>query len=423
MVSIGVGGLTMGSNQQNRGNGMNRLFALIGATLVAAGCADRGVVDVSMQQADQPSANLVGDPGSPGITVMTWNVYYGTDPKIVLQAQSTDEVPIYAAQVWALLQQTNFPERAEALAGQIAAKHPHLVGVQEAALWRIQHPSDFVTGTFAPNATTVQYDFLTLLTDALEQRGLHYVVAAVDETSDLEVPMVTGFDPSSGYTFDDIRLTDRDAVLVREDVAYGDPTSSVYGAAIPIELGAGLPTIYIREGWSSVVATVAGQSYRFVSTHLEIQDLPGVGDYVQYLQAQELLGVLSDEALPTILVGDFNSDVASGDPAKTRSYDLITASGFQDTWLRPFQSPPGFTCCQSDDLSNLLSTFSQRVDFIFTRDMPQTVPAASLVLARAVLGDRPGDRTPSGLWPSDHGGVVATFLVPPVGPRTSVVAE
>jgi hypothetical protein len=296
--------------------------------------------------------------------------------------------------------------------------------VQEAALWRIQHPSDFVTGTFAPNATTVQYDFLTLLTDALAQRGLHYVVAAVDETSDLEVPMLTGFDASTGYpTFDDIRLTDRDAVLVREDVAYGDAKSSVYGAAIPIDFGPPVPTIYIREGWSSVVATVAGQSYRFVSTHLEIQDLPGVGDFVQFLQAQELLGELSGEERPTILVGDFNSDVASGDPSKTRSYDLITAAGFQDAWLRPLRSPPGFTCCQGDELSNPLSLFSQRVDFIFTRNMPKALPAGSLVLARTVLGDQPGDRTPSGLWPSDHGGVVATFLVPPVGPRTSVVAE
>ena len=206
---------------------MNRLFALIGATLVAAGCADRGVVDVATQQTGQPEATMVGVPGSSGLTVMTWNVYYGTDPTIVLQAPSLDQVPVYAAQAWALVGETNFPERAEALARAIAANRPELVGVQEAALWRTQHPSDFF-GNPAPNAAHVEYDFLALLTAALERRGLHYVVAAIDVTTDIEVPMVVG------NTLDDVRLTDRDAVLVRQGVQYSDAKSGVYAAAIPI---------------------------------------------------------------------------------------------------------------------------------------------------------------------------------------------
>jgi hypothetical protein len=27
------------------------------------------------------------------------------------------------------------------------------------------------------------------------------------------------------------------------------------------------------------------------------------------------------------------------------------------------------------------------------------------------VGDQPGDRTPSGLWPSDHAGVIATLKI------------
>lgn len=407
---------------------MNRLLALIGATLVAVGCADRGIVDVATQQAGQPEASLSTVPGNPGLTVMTWNVYYGTDPKIVLQAPSVDQIPVYAAQAWALVVQTNFPERAEALARAIAANRPELVGVQEAALWRTQQPSDFFTNP-APNAADVEYDFLALLTAALERRGQHYVVAAVDVTTDIEVPMLVGLDESNNPVFEDIRLTDRDAVLVRRGVHYSDAQSGVYSAAIPITLDADLPQIFIREGWSSVVAKVGGQNYRFVSTHLEAQDPDLGGDFVQYAQAQELVGtVLSDETLPTIVVGDFNSDANNPDPAKTRSYDLMTGTGdqeggFTDSWLRPSSTPPGLTCCQSDDLTNASSTFDQRVDFIFTRNIRTEGHAVSLVLGRNVVGDELSDRTASGLWPSDHGGVVASFLVPPAGPRTSVVAE
>ena len=391
---------------------MKRLFALIGATLVAVGCADRGVVDVATQHTGQPEATAVGVPGSSGLTVMTWNVYYGTDPTPILAAAPgafLDSTTI----VWQRVINTNFPERAQALARAIAANRPELVGVQEAALYR-KGPSDFFVNP-TPNAETVVYDFLDLLTDALQARGLHYVVAAADSTSDLEVPVNT----ESGL--EDVRLTDRDAVLVRADLVQDIVATAhgTYTVGIPIP-----PLGPISEGWSSVDVKVRGQTYRFVSTHLEVQDFPGVGDAVQVAQVVELLGSLSGVTLPTILVGDFNSDVHSGDPLKTRSYDSITvAAGFRDSWVRPFRTPPGLTCCQRADLLNGFSTFNQRVDFIFTRNMPQVGHVGTLVLARKVVGDDRGDRTRSGLWPSDHGGVVATFLTPALGPHWGEVAE
>jgi hypothetical protein len=254
----------------------------------------------------------------------------------------------------------------------------------------------------------------------LKARGLNYVVVAADSTSDLEVP-VRG---ESG-ALEDVRLTDRDAVLVRADLVNDIVATAhgTYAAGIPIPLGA------ISEGWSLVDVKVRGQTYRFVSTHLEVQDFPNVGDFVQLAQAGELLGtVVADRTLPTIVVGDFNSDAHSTDPSKTRSYQLMTGSGpeeggFIDSWLRPFWTPPGLTCCQSDDLKNRFSTFDQRIDFIFTRNMPQVGHVGTLVLGRKVVGDDRGDRTRSGLWPSDHGGVVATFLTPPSRPHWAEVTE
>jgi hypothetical protein len=34
------------------------------------------------------------------------------------------------------------------------------------------------------------------------------------------------------------------------------------------------------------------------------------------------------------------------------------------------------------------------------------------VASARVVGDQPGDRTPGGLWPSDHAGLVATLRIP-----------
>lgn len=382
---------------------MNRLLSITAAATLLAACADRGIQDVSARRMDEPFSAADVE-GRPGISVLTWNVYYGTDPAPLLTAP-LEQVPFLAAQVWATVQRTNFPERAGALAAAIAAHRPHLVGVQEAAIYRIQSPGDAIVGGAAP-ATTVVYDFLPLLQDSLAARGLRYIVAAVDSTTDIELPVFTGIDPASGMpTFDDVRLTDRDAVLARSDVGIENPQHAKFAAFIPVSIGPVQTGVF--EGWSSVEATVGGQRYRFVSTHLEFQG----AEPVQVAQAQELLALLQHEALPTILVGDFNSDAYGQVPSKaTPSYGMITGAGFDDTWLRSQQTQPGLTCCQSVELTNSFSTFDTRVDFIFTRNLP----AQAVVVGRQLMGETSGSRTRSGLWPSDHAGVLATFITPPV---------
>jgi len=379
-----------------------RIPFFLAAALVVIGCTDRDTAGISGNQIKPLDGGFPAVAAPPGITVLTWNVYYGTDATPLLTAP-TDQVPFVAASVWALAQQTNFPARAGALARAIAAQHPHLVGVEEAAIYRLQHPGDAAFGGTQP-ATQVVYDFLALLTDSLAARGLHYVVAAADSTTDVELPVITGVDPSTGIpTFDDVRLTDRDAVLARSDVQIAHPQHATYAAFIPVSIGGAQAGVY--EGWSSIEATVGDRSIRFVATHLETQDaLP-----VQLGQAQELLALLQNEPLPTILAGDFNSDVYGQDPTRaTPSYGMITGAGFADSWLRPGIIPAGLTCCESEDLTNPVQSFNQRIDFIFTRNMPPQAQA----IGRDVVGDSPADRTSGGLWPSDHGGVVTTFVIP-----------
>src|SRR5262245_23641317 len=100
------------------------------------------------------------------VVVMTQNVYYGFDVGPLLASQNPEEIPALAAQAFQQLVSPNFPERAEAMAAEIAGNRPHLIGLQEVALIRTQSPGDAVVGGAVP-AETVLYDYLEILLAAL----------------------------------------------------------------------------------------------------------------------------------------------------------------------------------------------------------------------------------------------------------------
>src|SRR5437762_13059552 len=161
------------------GAGSILMWAAVG--LCAAACED------STSGGPSVAARFVGETnsdaaprGAPGITALTWNVYLGADIGRVLAARTADEAVVLATEEWGHVQATHFPARAGALARAIAARRPHLVGLEELALFRTgDHP-------FEP-ATRVAYDFLALVIDSLHARGLDYTAAAVDRTTDLQV--------------------------------------------------------------------------------------------------------------------------------------------------------------------------------------------------------------------------------------------
>ena len=98
-----------------------------------------------------------------------------------------------------------------------------------------------------------------------------------------------------------------------------------------------------------------------------------------------------------VLLGDLNS---AGDGSGATYNDLV-AAGFGDAAVAGgLGGAP--TCCQAADLLNPVSTLSGQIDVILFRGV-LTVRSAD------VVGDSPADRTSSGLWPSDHAGVVATL--------------
>jgi len=140
------------------------------------------------------------------VSALTWNVYLGADIGRVLQARTADEAVVLATEEWGHVQATDFPARAGALARAIAARRPHLVGLEELALYRTTDKP------FEP-ATHLAYDFLHLVIDSLRARGLDYAAAAVDRTTDLQVPVIAGVDASGQPILGGVRWTDGDAVL------------------------------------------------------------------------------------------------------------------------------------------------------------------------------------------------------------------
>ena len=350
-------------------------------------------------QGDQPEAQWFW---KPKLKVMTRNLYLGTDILKIFSFEDPREVPLLVAEGFQQVKDSNFHIRAQALAEEIDLKKPDLIGLQEVSLFRLQTPGDFLNGN-SMVATDVVFDYLQILMEALEVRGLKYEVVSENKNSDVEVPMLaSGAQEES--RIDDLRLTNRDVILKRVGVQTRNLQESHFSTNLEGELR-GIPIKIVR-GYTSVIAKVRGREYKFVNVHLEIEHSLLE---VQTLQALELVEALKDETkFPIILLGDFNSGPGVPSPPHFRPYDVLTANGFIDAWTRRFFFFPqsGNTCCYSADLKDPTSQLSERIDQVWVK-RPHGNSHIGYV-RMSVLGDHPSDRI-EGLWPSDHAGVFAKF--------------
>ena len=345
--------------------------------VVLAGC--RGMTE-------RPAA-----PADTTLTVMTYNVYVGGRTDALLATTDLSQIPVRVAEMHATVLASDFPGRAAAIARIVKGAQPHLIGLQEISLLRMQEPGDSQVNP-QPNAETVTLDFLEVLQAALLAEGMSYQVAGKVENFDIEMPMLT----DTGLV--NVRLTDYDVILARSDVAVANPMSVVYQAKLPI------PHIMrdVPRGYVAVDATVAGVTYRVVNTHLESVDLPTGLPQPRLEQAKELIANLSAETRPVILLGDFNTQAPEG-----LAYQLLLEAGYRDVWQAD-SAGTGNTCCQAADLQNDESELYERIDQIFIKGVSLRQGAA---IRTATVGDQAADRTPVGLWPSDHAGVVAHLPV------------
>jgi endonuclease/exonuclease/phosphatase family metal-dependent hydrolase len=332
------------------------------------------------------------------LTVMTRNVYHGVDAEFARAAvaRNFSEFVTATGAVFNGYHERNLPERAGGLAAEIQETQPDVVGLQEVVMVRTDTPAD---GRATP-ANELSLDYLQILLDRLQERGLHYTPVVQSINWDIEAPTALGFD---------LRHTDRIAMLIRTEQDSGlevlGTNSGHFKATCKLPTAAVGPIEIVR-GWTSVDLSIRGKTVRFINTHLD-------GDCsdpaIQLAQAQEIVrGPVQearDENLPVILLGDLNSK-ADGSGTPTYSELLKPKVGFVDTWTEG-GSGSGFTCCQNDDLRNTESVLSDRRDFVLFRRGPFQVIDAQ------VVGADPADRTPSGLWPSDHAGVVVELRLPP----------
>src|SRR5262249_48502887 len=112
--------------------------------------------------------------------------------------------------------------------------------------------------------------------------------------------------------------------------------------------------------------------------------------------------------LPVVLVCDCNANPDDpADPIFFQNYPaylLLKNAGFVDVFRTARPNDPGFTFGQAENLLNVISTMSRRIDLVQFRG-PFTIEDVQ------VVGPSPTDRPPLGLWPSDHAGVVATLTL------------
>jgi len=315
------------------------------------------------------------------LRVMTQNLYVGSFFQELNAARTLSEIISAATLTYQHILATRPAERAVVIADEIAKLRPDFVGLEQAAILR--------TG-ITPPATAVTFDLLQSLLKELEAKGVRYKTVAVKPGLDAEAPTALGFN---------VRLTLRDALIVRADLL-DEGHVKLSNLQIRQYIAASTDT----EGYSSIDVTWRGRQFRFVTTHFSVASFATA-------QALELVQTAANTTMPVVLVCDCNTNPDNpADPIFQNfpAYLLLKNAGFIDAFRTAHPTDPGFTFGQAEDLLNVTSTMSRRIDLVQFRG-PFTVTDAQ------VVGASPADRLPLGLWPSDHAGVVATLSLPPSG--------
>ena len=377
IVAAGANGVYDGTDNRNTQNGNG-----FGDQINSDKNLENMYVNVNLNE--QVKVNPFEECLENRLTLMTWNIYQGANQSSIFTATTPSEFVTAVGSAYNRIQATNFIERADSIAEKIQEVRPDLIGLQEVILLRTQIPSD---GHATP-ATNISFDYLQILIDTLAERGLIYEPVVVQASTDIEVPGVT----STGLV--DIRFTDRDVLLARANTNFtlSNTNGTEFVAKLPLTTPFG--TSNISRSWVSVDVTFDnGDKVRVVSTHLE-----ALSPVIQELQADELIDWSDNTHLPIIFIGDFNSNAAG---TGTKTYTKLKDVDFIDAWSLKGKGT-GFTCCQADDLLNQNSSLTERIDLVMFQGNFE-------VKDIGIVGNSQNDRTISGLWPSDHAGVVANL--------------
>lgn len=346
------------------------------------------VTGVAQNRPAEPS--LQGD-GS--LKVMTYNMYVGTEYGLGITSPDYSTFTQAVTQLIVDVRASDPPGRAQAVARQIAATRPHLVSLQEVAIWS--------TGT-TKDDLRVEFDFLQLLLDALVAQGVQYTAVNTLTHFDVTLPSSTGY----------LRNAWRVVVLARADLKPEDfsfrnvvadkwsllATLSYHLPALdgssecPVALTGSQCWMPFPRGWASTDVTYRGKQFRFIAAHLESRSASR-----NIREGTELLNGPANTTLPVVVAADLNCDLSNpSDPKYLTCVNFLNA-GFIDAW-----------------------TAANPLEHGYTKDLPEMTVRGDYVMVRgrfgvqtAVLaGEEVGDMTSTGLWPSNHCGVVARSHLP-----------
>ncbi|MES1259597.1 MAG: hypothetical protein ABUL71_03310, partial [Gemmatimonadota bacterium] len=82
----------------------------------------------------------------------------------------------------------------------------------------------------------------------------------------------------------------------------------------------------------------------------------------------------------------------------------------QDAWLARAgqRHATGFTCCETDGyLRNAAPTLVKRIDFVLVKPEGRKHNTSIHPVDITIVGDQLSERTATGMWPSDHAGLIA----------------
>ena len=362
-----------------------------------------------------------GPQPSVDVQVMTQNQYVGANLFPLIPALASGDPDIINSTLVGIIgtiSANRTVDRVSALSGEILARKPDLVGIQEAWLIgcmpidRAPCTNPEFRGAWGDHLAQTEYLLAGWYTKAAYIENFEFGYQFWDSQGNM------------GFAY----VLDRDAIFVRNGIAYSLPVPGTdYPCATPFLAGSGctfnvntpldfngdeVPDAFILHGFLVVDATIGSKSFRFVNTHLENGYVDGFPGVIQSAQAVQILQAMAGtpEGRKLIVVGDMNSDpsdaVDPGSPIPYTPYMLFAGSGLSDVWLRRPGDVLGLTCCQAEDLMNRESMMTRRIDLIFTREDPRTVKDARLI--GEVAADRLGPPGRS-LWPTDHASLAASI--------------
>lgn len=369
---------------------LTRLARLLAALALAATVAPTApaLADV----AAPPGAEHAAEPART-VDVMTRNLYLGAGLEAIIAALATgdpNQIVAAATQTWNTVRASDPEERMAAIADEIAADRPAVVGLQEVTTWTTY---SFNPATGQVSNPAVAYDFLDLLLAELAERGMTYHEvpgATAHNFASQPIPVLAG----AAFPTQAVSLADRDVILRRDDVAARNGRSGNFATileppAFPLT---------VDRGWGSADVRTRLATFRFVNSHTEAfgPEAIRVAEVTELFAAQAAITADSG-ALPTVYVGDYNSE-------PTEAGYLTLAAQLDDAWVGTNGAADGFTCCQLASLTNTTSVLDERIDLVMTTgDVTATESHTT--------GTTPVDLPGNTWWASDHAGVVARLVI------------